>query len=307
MTRWHLSVPATSANLGPGFDMLGLALDLRLALKADPSEAFELDLHGEGSGELPDNEENLLVATYKFACERHGWPITPLAIHIDNPIPISSGLGSSAAVIGLGLALAREVHGQPWDRDDMLEEAIEIEGHPDNVAPALLGGLICCERKGGAFQPRRMPISPVIRVLAATPPELSNTSAMRDILPNPQPPNLVASHRDMAYRLLEALAEGKSEGLKLSGEDLLHQPHRLARLPMANTIFKIFRAHPALAGAYLSGSGPTVAGWVMGDNDPTRDLHAALSEARVNANLKFLRLDQDGVRREETQRLVQPA
>ena len=307
MMRWHLSVPATSANLGPGFDMLGLALDFRLSLRAGPSSAFKLTLRGEGAGTLPGNEDNLLAASYRHACIANGWPVMPLRIEIDNPIPISSGLGSSAAAICIGLALAREVHGKPWDRDRMLEEAIHIEGHADNVAPALLGGLICCEWNAGVFHPRRMPISPHIRILAATPQEQANTKAMRGILPNPQPPGLVEHHRALAYRLLEALAHAKAEGLQISCQDRLHQPHRLARLPKANAIFEIFKNHETLAGAYLSGSGPTIGGWVLGNGDPTKHLAQALRQSGINTTLRLLRLDQDGVRREGTQDLVQPA
>lgn len=301
MNAWQLSVPATIANLGPGFDRLGMALNLRLHLQAKPHSEFQLSLSGYGSDIFPTDASNLMVRAYEHACRANEREPIPLALEIHNPIPIRSGMGSSAAAIVIAVALAREVHQMPWERQQMLREAVEIEGHPDNVAPALLGGLICCDHEGDQVQANRQLLAHSIHVITAKPPEQALTKLMREILPNPQPQALLASHQIMVQKLLQALAGADPEGLKISSLDQLHQPYRLASLPQAKALFEIFNQDPKLNGAFLCGSGPTVGAWVIGPKDPTQQLARQLQDHQITADLRFLRPDQDGVRREGTQ------
>ena len=302
--KWHLSVPATSANLGPGFDMLGLALDLRLTLKAEVASTYQLELSGYGAEQYPKDASNLVIQAYEYACRTHAWPITNLALKITNPIPVSSGLGSSASAIAIGLALAREVHQQPWDRHQMVREATAIEGHPDNVAPAILGGLIRCDSNGLQTQTHRCQLSPNILVLAATPDEQANTQAMRKILPLPHSPECLRNQNRQVSTLLKGLAEADPEALAISTHDQMHQPYRLALLPKARQLFQLFQSLNAFAGTYLSGSGPTVAGWVLHGKNPSLEVTQQLQQMGLVADVRLLRPDQDGVRREATERVL---
>lgn len=304
--KWHISAPATTANLGPGYDLLGLALDLRLQLKAEPASSFSLELSGYGHDIYPTNQNNLVLQAYQKACIGNGWPVHPVKVSIHNPIPISSGLGSSAAAIVIGLTLAREVHDRPWDRNQMLTEAIAIEGHPDNVAPAILGGLIYCQNNHSNIIPHRCAVSQDIKVLTATPEEHANTADMRKLVPKPTSGQL-AAQKTHVRQLLQALEKGSPKDIEANCHDSLHQPYRLPHLPKAQAVFNLFSNHSQFSGAYLSGSGPTVAGWVLHQPDPSQTITAALENMGLKADLRYLRPDLDGVRRENSHQIIPPA
>ncbi|UCH11142.1 MAG: homoserine kinase, partial [Fidelibacterota bacterium] len=139
--RYRTSVPATTANLGPGYDILGLALDLYLVATAIPAEEWFFELRGEGRHLLDTCDMNLMARAFRESCDRYGWEVQPLRVESDNPIPLARGLGSSAAAIVTGMALAQLVNRGSIDKDALFRDAAELEGHPDNVAAAVYGGL----------------------------------------------------------------------------------------------------------------------------------------------------------------------
>src|SRR5579863_10549275 len=173
---YEVRVPASSANLGAGFDCFGLALQLFLTVRAtvpsDPGARSEARTSGvAGSEALPSApEENLILRAMRHAAERHGLHLPPVHLAVQNQIPVAGGLGSSAAAVVAGIALGFAVAGRPINKDAALRYATEMEGHPDNVAAALLGGLVVTfTRSDGSVVAIRKRWPKVIRLIVVTP------------------------------------------------------------------------------------------------------------------------------------------
>ena len=293
--RYQVSVPATSANLGPGFDRLGLALALRMEVSARVSEAWSISYRGQGQDAMPANADNLIARAYREGATQLGEVPLAFELAIVNPIPISRGMGSSATAIVAGLALAQCVHTGKVDRETVFQQAARYEGHPDNVAPAVFGGLQVCEALETGFHATPAPISPNIRVLAVSPSAGFSTKEMRGILPTTFDAETLAHNALAQKKLLEGLAIGDPEGLRFSEADLLHQPYRLAAQPTSQVLFQIFQGMTSVAGAYLSGSGPTIGGWLLGDIDPLPELTGAMAAKEIIGEVRILDVDRDGL------------
>jgi homoserine kinase len=262
-----VEVPATSANLGPGFDCLGLALDLHDTLTAEIADSgLDVEIRGEGAGELPRDETHLVVRAMRRAFDYAGLAQPGLRVRFDNAIPQSRGLGSSSAAIIGGLALARAllVDGTVLDDATLLDLATEIEGHPDNVAPAFLGGFVICGRDiDGSVWAVRPPLDPAISAVLFVPPEGLSTEAARGLLP------AEISHADAAANsgraaLLVAALGGATGELFLATEDFLHQEFRAPAMPESLALVHSLRA--AGLAAVISGAGPSVL--VLTTSDP---------------------------------------
>lgn len=293
--HYTVSAPATSGNLGPGFDLLGLAYDLRLTLRARRAERFEVITLGEGADSLPSDETNLIAKTYRAACERLHLPAIPLAIEVDNPIPVCGGLGSSATALAAGEALAAVVHGLEPDRDAIFQRCAQAEGHPDNAAPAVYGGLTHCGEADGLFTSRQAPLDSRLRVLLATPSDRADTETMRAALPKTWPQADLDVNRDLVTRLLAGLAAGDPAGLACSREDRIHQPYRLPLLHQTRAIFELWCKDARLPGCFLSGSGPTVAAWVLDPTLTTADFADAIRALGIEAKMWLVAIDRDGL------------
>ena len=273
-------VPATSANLGPGFDCLGVALDLYLTIECSPSGSFSMELRGEGSERLAKDGRNLLarcVASGFALAFRPDSPTTTanakhptlpsVKLEIDNQIPLARGLGSSSAAIVGGLAtgvlLARRERGDRSElgadeRNLILSEATRIEGHPDNVAPAALGDLVICGVERGTVITIQQSWPEALALVAVIPELAVRTEAARRALPATIPHADAVVNGARLARLLGSLQTGRFEHLASALQDRLHQPYRL---PLANGLSEVLSALENEAhslGAYLSGSGPTI-------------------------------------------------
>lgn len=296
----QLAVPATSANLGPGFDQLGLALDLHLRVRAIPAPLWSVVVRGEGAEILATDATNLIVQ----ACLKGRALATAAGQHIrdqayrlevDNPIPVSRGLGSSATAIVAGLALAQLSKGGELERELLFQQAAAFEGHPDNVAPAVFGGLcICGPATAHGFSHRQGQLDPRIRFLAVIPGQSASTAKMRGILPDHYADAVLAHNAEACAQLLRGLAAGDAEGLRCSEADQMHQPYRLSAVPVTGQIYELLRAHDGIAGAFLSGSGATVAGWVMGP-DPSVAIQALIQAHQIDARVVLLAPDLKGI------------
>ena len=267
MENFRVSAPATSGNLGPGFDELGLAYDLRLEVVAKRAKHFEAQTVGEGAEDLPTDGSNLILASYREMCSALNLSAPPLSIEVRNPIPICGGLGSSATALVCGMALAYRVHGREVDRESIFQRAAAAEGHPDNVAPSVFGGLNRCGGQAWHFTSARMAIHPGIRVLLVTPDAKADTATMREALPCAWSEEDRHANKALTEKLVKGLADGKPEGLACSQRDRMHQPYRFPLQPKSECIFKYLCDHPDVAGSFLSGSGPTVAGWLLDKPD----------------------------------------
>ncbi len=268
-------VPATSANLGPGFDSFGLALDLHNRFEAELADAWSVEIEGEGAGTLRTDEHNRVAAAMALAFKAAGKPELRARIRCANSIPLGNGLGSSSSAIVGGILLGERLAGVELGEQRLFELAAEIEGHPDNVAAALRGGFTVCWTEAGAgvraalFQPARG-LAAVVVVATG---ELSTQTA-RAMLPDAVP------HADAAFNVAHAgllaasIATGRPELLGAALADRLHEPYRASAVADLQAVHDILRDAGA-AGVALSGAGPTLIGLVAGDTD---ELAHALAE-----------------------------
>jgi homoserine kinase len=254
----RVRVPATSANLGPGFDALGLALALHDEVDARLlDDGLVIDVDGEGAAAVPQDETHLVVRAMRRTFEMLGAEPAGLALACRNRIPHSRGLGSSAAAIVAGVLLARGLIEDGPERlpdGDVLALASELEGHPDNVAACLLGGVTVAWVRGSARAVRR-DVDPAVAPVVFIPPFTASTEVARRLLPDTVP------HRDAAVTagraaLLVAALTGTPQALLDATDDLLHQPYRAPAMPRSAELVAELRAagHPAV----ISGAGPTV-------------------------------------------------
>lgn len=256
----RVSVPATSANLGPGFDSLGLALDLRDELDAEvTASGLAVEVAGEGAHDVPRDESHLVVRAMRAGFAAMQVVPPGLRLSCTNAIPHARGLGSSSAAIVGGLALARGlVAGGQLLLDDVavFRLAAEIEGHPDNVAPALLGGFVISGRdEDDAFYAVPSAVDPRIAVVVFVPPAPVSTEVARGLLPPEVPHADAAADAGRAALLVAALA-GQPEQLLRATRDYLHQDYRRPAMPESLALVDQLRADgvPAI----VSGAGPTV-------------------------------------------------
>ena len=248
-----VSVPATSANIGSGFDALGLAVTLYNTVTFEESEV--LDISSADGTRIPRGESNLVYRSAKGLFEKVGKQIPPLKITQTNPIPMARGLGSSSACIIAGLLGANRMLGDVLNTQELLTLATSIEGHPDNVAPALLGGLTSSVFEDGKVYSVKRNVDETLCFAAIVPDYKLLTEAARAALPKE------VSHKDAVYNLSRAalvpaaFCEGRHD--LLATEDKLHQPYRMPLMPGSKEVFDMARLCGAKA-VYVSGAGSTV-------------------------------------------------
>lgn len=258
-------VPATSANVGVGFDCLGIALDLTATFLMAPAEKLEIV----GCEERFRGEDNLVWQSYLDACERLGTEPTPLHITILSPIPLSGGLGSSSACVIAGIAAAMALSGDGFDRERALELACAEEGHPDNVAPALLGGLVSSFVDGDATTSTRMDVAGNLRFVAVAPPYEVRTTDARRVLPEEVSRETAVWQMGRCVATVRALELGDADLLARACHDRLHEPYRARLIPDYDSL----RAAALEAGAcafMISGSGSTMLAVADGDEAAAR-------------------------------------
>jgi homoserine kinase len=246
-----VAVPASSANLGPGFDALAVALDRYLVAAAGPVGDRRVLPLGEGAGELPTGEDNLVWRALVAYCDRVGAPVPDVSLTVRNEIPLERGMGSSAAAAVAGVALGRELVGGGARDADLVALAAELEGHPDNAAAAVLGGLVVV----AAGTPRRLEPSDTLRPVVCVPAQRQGTDEARALLPAQIPLADAAANGARAALVLAGLA-GATAWDPAAMTDVLHEPARLAAMPQAGTLVGALR--DAGIGACLSGAGPSV-------------------------------------------------
>jgi homoserine kinase len=253
-------VPATSGNLGPGFDVLGLALRLHNTLTLEAAESPDIEIQGEGAAALPRDPSHLSYRAALAVAARGGKGRAPrvraFRLRQHNRIPLARGLGSSAAAIVGGAVAANALLGTPLDSQGLLDLATEMEGHPDNVAPALFGGLVICAKTSQGVRWMRLAPAP-LRLVVAVPDFPVSTEDARRLLPDRVPFADAVFNVARTALLVGALTGGRTDLLSDATQDRLHQPYRERLVPGLRDVF----AAALRAGAYgvmLSGSGPAV-------------------------------------------------
>lgn len=258
-----IQIPATSANLGAGFDSLGLAVDLYNYVSIEESD--RLDISTSDGSWVPKTEENLIYVSAKHLFDKCGKPLGGLKIVQENNIPMTRGLGSSSACIIAGLYGANILLGSPFNTDELVNIAAQIEGHPDNTTPALLGGIVTAAVDGKRVFWVKQEIYRHLDFYAIVPDFELSTTLARKSLPD------TVGHMDARFNLSRAalfsssLLQGKYENIRVAVNDKLHQPYRMRLIPHSEEVFEKTYALGAY-GTYISGAGPTIMSIVSTEN-----------------------------------------
>jgi len=300
--RIHTSVPASTANLGPGYDVLGLALSIRLKTTAASAGEWSVMISGEGAHLLDNCGENLIARACQQACEWNGWEAQPLHVKSENPIPIARGLGSSAAAIVTGMALAQLANLARLDKDALFRAAAAMEGHPDNVAAAVYGGLQEVIQNGDGYQAHSRQLDGSVRVLLVIPGSMKSTASLRKIVPQELPAEVLAANDKALRQVLAGLAQGDAALLRYSEADKRHQPYRLGVQPESQAIFGLLQEIPGVAGVFLSGAGTAVGGWILDEADCTSQVEQVLRERSISASVQLVPPDLKGIEGEIIER-----
>jgi homoserine kinase len=286
-----VSAPATSANLGPGFDCLAVALDLGNAVVITRRPGpLQVRVTGEGAGELAEDAGNLVCRALASGLGS----LDGLAVECRNRIPLGRGLGSSSAAVCAGLVAANALGGLRWTPDELLARATEMEGHPDNAAACITGGLVAVA-PGPVARP--VPVPEGLAFVAVIPEARTSTDAARRALPETVALGDAAATLANAVGLTLALAEGRLEDLPAVLQDRLHEPHRAASIPALGALRGLVDGATCL-GATVSGSGPSVLLWCREDacDAVASAAEGALAAAGVPGRARPSRPSATGVR-----------
>ena len=299
-------VPASTANLGAGFDALGMALGLYNEIEVErggDGDGMRLTIEGEGAERLQAlGAQNLVARAVSGTLGHLGMPPAGISVRMINRIPLSRGLGSSSAAVVGGVTAAAALAGVSLSPEELLDLALPLEGHPDNIAPALLGGLTVATLVEGKVRCVKLPVPDALQAVAVIPDFRLSTAKARQALPPMVPRGDAVFNVGRVALFLAGLQAGRLDLLREGAKDRLHQPYRAAFVPgMAEVLAEGERAG-ALA-CFLSGAGPTLLALVAGDPGDVgrRMAQCWQGKAGVVARVQALAIDREGVRVERLQ------
>lgn len=287
-----IKVPATTANIGPGFDSMGIALDLFNSVEISESDSKSFDWNNTGIS--LSEEKNLIIYSLEFTFKKynvnHGYSIKA----IDMDIPVSRGLGSSAASVVLGILCANFLMGYPLNDDEMLLIANEIEGHPDNVAPALLGGMVTSVVSDEKILYSKINVPDNVVFMTVIPDFKLSTEMARKALPDSYSKADCIFNISRVALLVSSLNNGELENLRISLDDRIHQNYRMPLIPHCKDIFDISEKSGAI-GEFISGAGPTMISLVGNNHSKFADkMRSHLASKGLNWDLKELNINKNG-------------
>lgn len=298
MKRARVRVPASTANLGSGFDTLGMALTLYNEVElTEEGEGLQLVVDGEGKAVLEKaGVQNLVVRAIQATLEDLGTRRPGLKVRQTNRIPLRRGLGSSAAACLGGIAAAARLAGVELSTDELLARALPFEGHPDNIAPALMGGLTASAIVEGRVVSARVPVPERLRAVVVIPSLEMTTKRAREVLPKQVPFQDAVFNLTRLALLLAGLATDRLDLLAAGSEDRLHQPYRAGLLPGMEAIIEEGRRAGALA-AFLSGAGSSLLALVSGDGEEIgrRMSERWQREFGMENSVRLLEIDRQGL------------
>lgn len=302
---FRMFFPATSANLGPAFDAAALAFDFGLTVEAQHAAEFSIDAHGRNAdvcGKLPNN---LIVDTYRSLLQRESKPVTPLAIRLENEIPLGMGCGSSAAAVLAGVVLAVHFGGLDWDSGRIVSEASACEGHPDNVAACWHGGVVLARRLSASrtglipsIHVSPIPVAVEWPLLLAIPENPLATSEARRVLPRLYSRVDLIHNVQSAMLLVLAFAQGRGEWLSEALIDRVHHPYRAQLCPLLPALSALSGSE-GVNGVALSGAGPSVLLFLSEKTDYNAlEARVAdyLAERNLPAELRFTTISPTGAK-----------
>jgi len=253
----RLKLPATSANLGPGFDAVGLAMSMHLTVEAHPATVFQIAATGRDAESCAQLENNLILDTYRQVCERADVEAQALRLTIHNEIPLGMGCGSSAAALLAGVALARHFGELKMSDTELVAEASRIEGHPDNVAACWYGGFTVSAQSDAGVECATFAGNAAWEMMLALPQTSLSTKKARALLPATYSKEDAVFNVQRAALLVAAFAQGRLDLLRTAMQDRLHQPYREEACPLLKSLLSL-ASEKEIAGVALSGAGPSV-------------------------------------------------
>ena len=253
----RLVLPATSANLGPGFDAVGLAISMHLTVEARVAPAFQIVATGRDAELCGALENNFIVETYREVLQRAGVDAAPLHLKLHNEIPLGMGCGSSAAAICAGVALANHFGELGWGDAEVIAEAGRIEGHPDNVAACWYGGFTTSAVDGDQVRAATFAGDAGWEMMLAVQASSLATKKARALLPESYLKQDAVFNVQRVALLVAAFAQGRLDLLKTAMQDRMHQPYRMEACPLLKALLPL-TDEPEIAGVALSGAGPSV-------------------------------------------------
>lgn len=289
-------VPASTTNLGPGFDVLGLALQLYSEVTLETTEAeTQVIVSGVDADKIPSTPEHIAFQAVELVFDRSGSKRPKgFKLEIENGIPAIRGLGGSGTAILGGLLTANALCGTPFSDAELLNFATELEGHPDNVAASLYGGLVVSTQENRKVHTVRLTCPPILSIVLAIPDFPLSTEQARGVLPTS------VSFADAVYNtsrstlLIASIVTGQFEMLRIAMKDRLHQPYRTSLIPGFNDVAEAATTAGALSVA-LSGAGPTIAAYCLEHSEQVAErMQSTFNEHQINADIKILKPDADG-------------
>jgi homoserine kinase len=281
----HLRLPATSANLGPGFDALGLAMALDLTIDATIADTFQIDATGRDSDLCARLDNNLILTTYMDVLANVGILAPRVQLKLHNEIPLGMGCGSSAAALLAGVLLANHFGNLNWTTQQILQEACCREGHPDNVAACLLGGMtVSLSSEKGLFT-ATCGENLTWSLLLALPSSSLSTKKARALLPATYSREDAVANIQATALLVAAFAQGRSDLLRVAMQDRLHQPYRSEACPLLPLLLPLVDT-PGVFGVALSGAGPSIL--LIAENTAATTLPALIRQAAADPTLEVI-------------------
>ncbi len=293
----HIRIPATSANMGPGFDSIGVAVELYNHIWVEEqTEGLTIEVKREQAIPVPLDESNLIYQTMKFFYEKKGLRLPGLRIVQEDYIPMVRGLGSSAACIVGGLFAANALAGNLCDKDELAQMAAQLEGHPDNSNPAIFGSMVVGAQDKNKMNHVRLELPDDLIFATMVPDFPVSTADARRVLPDHYSRGDMVFNASRAALLVASMMTGKYENFDMAMEDCVHQPYRAQLIPGMEDIFAHAKESGAVA-SYLSGAGSTLMAMVT--RDRAAGFESKMSEylgtLEHNWELKLLKADMQGV------------
>ena len=305
MKSLTVAVPATITNLGAGFDSLGLAVNLFNRFTAEPApRGLEIDLDGEGSSFLPRNRQNLVYRSMDFLFRKAGRRPQGLYLRFENNIPVGKGLGSSASCVVGGLYLANALLNWRFKEEALLKFAIDLEGHPDNVLPALIGGFTVLALDGGEAAFSKNVLPRWFHAVLLLPEGEIRTKRARQVLPRSVPFKDAVFNLSRSALTVAALLNQDMRLLRVGLQDRLHESYRRRLFPKLTRYDQLFR-RVAPNGVAVSGSGPTLVSFVEGEREAHRlagTLSGMLRRRKLKGGVLVVRGVSNGARVEQAVR-----
>ena len=289
-------IPASTTNLGPGFDVLGLALQLYSTVTLEASEIdTEVIVNGVDADKIPSTPEHVAFQAVELVFNRSGTkPPKGFKLHIDNGIPAIRGLGGSGTAILGGLLTANVLCGTPFSDAELLNFATEIEGHPDNVAASLYGGIVVSAQENGQVHTVQLACPPELSIVLAIPDFPVSTKQARAVLPKSVDFADAIHNTSRSTLLIASIVTGQFEMLRVAMNDRLHQPYRASLIPGFNDVAEAAISAGALSVA-LSGAGPTVAAYcIEHDEQIAKQMQTVFNMHQTVSDIKILKSDADG-------------